>query len=322
MTGTGPFRGIPATARAGQAGRGAAARAEEHLGDRLAAFVDGELRDDQRERVQAHLVTCPQCKAEADEQRRLKSAVAGAIPPAVSASLLARLQGLPSESGGDSGGFGSGFRGGQSGFGGGGELSGGRRGRSYLAAGRGEAGQDGRPDGGFRIHPQGKPAPRSRRFAFAAAGAFSLAALALGGALPLDAVLEGVSAGDPGPGASAAPAGAGAHAGAGPQQTSGRSGGVLPGLSNAPFATVAPLAATQPLLSRRGGIPATGGLSPSPVDAISSAVPALSPTPAAAPAPAPTAAAPASAASSAGDLDPRAPLPVSGAGPRFRDPDR
>ena len=56
MTGTGPFRSVSHT-------RGGPTPADEHLGDRLAAFVDGELRDDQRERVQAHLVTCPQCKA-------------------------------------------------------------------------------------------------------------------------------------------------------------------------------------------------------------------------------------------------------------------
>lgn len=69
--------------------------AEQHLGDRLAAFVDGELRDDARDRVLAHLVTCTGCKQAADEQRKLKSAVAEAAPPALSAALLARLQGLP-----------------------------------------------------------------------------------------------------------------------------------------------------------------------------------------------------------------------------------
>lgn len=70
------------------------APAEQHLGDRLAAFVDGELADDARDRVLAHLATCPQCKAAATEQRRLKSVVAGSDLPAISAGLLARLQGL------------------------------------------------------------------------------------------------------------------------------------------------------------------------------------------------------------------------------------
>ncbi|MBD0739219.1 hypothetical protein BGM09_07085 [Streptomyces sp. CBMA29] len=43
----------------------------------------------------AHLVTCPQCKAAASEQRRLKSVVAASEQPMLSAGLLARLQGLP-----------------------------------------------------------------------------------------------------------------------------------------------------------------------------------------------------------------------------------
>lgn len=71
------------------------APAEQHLGDRLAAFVDGELTDDNRDRVLAHLATCAQCKAAAAEQRRLKSVVKDSELPAISAALLARLQGLP-----------------------------------------------------------------------------------------------------------------------------------------------------------------------------------------------------------------------------------
>jgi hypothetical protein len=71
------------------------APAEQHLGDRLAAFVDGELTDDSRDRVLAHLATCPQCKTAAAEQRRMKSVIAQSELPAISAGLLARLQGLP-----------------------------------------------------------------------------------------------------------------------------------------------------------------------------------------------------------------------------------
>ncbi|MER7156619.1 zf-HC2 domain-containing protein, partial [Streptomyces lydicus] len=78
--------------------------AEQHLGDRLAALVDGELGHDARERVLAHLATCGKCKAEADAQRRLKSVFAETAPPGPSAGLLARLQQLP---GGDPGGPGS-----------------------------------------------------------------------------------------------------------------------------------------------------------------------------------------------------------------------
>ena len=71
------------------------AEAEQHLGDRLAALVDGELGHDARERVLAHLATCPKCKTEADAQRRLKSVFAETAPPPPSESFLARLQGLP-----------------------------------------------------------------------------------------------------------------------------------------------------------------------------------------------------------------------------------
>ncbi|MEU9387210.1 zf-HC2 domain-containing protein, partial [Streptomyces sp. NPDC048279] len=76
--------------------------AEQHLGDRLSALVDGELGHDSRERVLAHLATCARCKAEADAQRALKSVFAEAAPPPPSESFLARLQGLPG--GGDTGG--------------------------------------------------------------------------------------------------------------------------------------------------------------------------------------------------------------------------
>ncbi|WP_349632444.1 anti-sigma factor family protein [Streptomyces lydicamycinicus] len=62
-------------------GNGGPSPAEQHLGDRLAALVDGELGHDARERVLAHLATCGKCKAEADAQRRLKNVFAQAAPP-------------------------------------------------------------------------------------------------------------------------------------------------------------------------------------------------------------------------------------------------
>ncbi|OKK20724.1 hypothetical protein AMK16_09835 [Streptomyces sp. CB00455] len=146
--------------------------AEQHLGDRLAALVDGELKDDARERVLAHLATCARCKAEADAQRRLKTMFVESAPPPLSAGLLARLQGLP---------------------------AGGPDGPSGPVGAKGSAGADPfeafayalptaaspAPQEGFRIHEVGRP---RRRFAFVAAGAVSLAAIALGGALPLETV--------------------------------------------------------------------------------------------------------------------------------------
>ena len=254
-----------------------AAPAEQHLGDRLAAFVDGELTDDSRDRVQAHLVTCPQCKAAATEQRRLKSVVAASELPAMSAGLMARLHGMPGCGGGkDDGprdpwsaddadgdaaaGIGeSARRSGRGPFDGGllgsGVFGPGRREEfreefSYLTPAHDlvEPGSKGR---GFRIHELTRAASgafsavgsaasgisgsgasgaerraqeaqdrrqdadraaavaaaasgaaaasRSRRFAFAAAGAFSLAAIAIGGALPMEAAVDGGARTDDGP---------------------------------------------------------------------------------------------------------------------------
>jgi len=202
------------------------APAEQHLGDRLAAFVDGELTDDGRDRVQAHLATCAQCKAAATEQRRLKSVVAGSELPAISAGLMARLQGLPGlgdpddrdgpdDPPADSERRRGPFDGGLFGSGPrlpGPDLSG--SGLSGSGSGRGEfsylgpapdlvaAAEDSRR--GFRIHDS---ASRGRRFAFAAAGAFSMAAIAIGSALPMEAAVDGGARPDDGPAVSPLSAG-------------------------------------------------------------------------------------------------------------------
>ncbi|MCC5035379.1 zf-HC2 domain-containing protein [Streptomyces sp. WAC 00631] len=190
-------------------GSGGASPAEQHLGDRLAALVDGELGHDMRERVLAHLATCCKCRAEADAQRRLKNVFAEAAPPPPSAGLLARLQSLPAGDGSPESPDGP--------FGG--PVSspaerGPRSGRSappdWFTGGGAEAAvavSGGARRSGFRVHEFARrPAPsvsalapgvrqghqqRSRRFAFAAAGAVSLAAFALGGALPLEAAVDG-----------------------------------------------------------------------------------------------------------------------------------
>ncbi|MFG2682275.1 anti-sigma factor family protein [Streptomyces sp. NPDC048392] len=164
--------------------------AEQHLGDRLSALVDGELGHDARERVLAHVATCPKCKAEVDAQRRLKNVFAEAAPPAPSESFLARLQGLPG--GGDTDGGGSPL-GLSRGFGvsPGSGVFGTKRGErfefDYVPA-RSHASvlPPSSPGRGFRIHDvsrqeSDRPGSRGLRFAFAAAGAVSLAAIALGG---------------------------------------------------------------------------------------------------------------------------------------------
>ncbi|MFE6663522.1 zf-HC2 domain-containing protein [Streptomyces sp. NPDC057697] len=180
--------------------------AEQHLGDRLAALVDGELKHDARDRVLAHLATCAKCKAEAAAQRRLKSVFAQSAPPSPSEGFLARLQGLPGGPGGDddgrdrpfggSGRFADGFFPVMQPSGSGRTDAPGDRpldGFGFLPAPHGStAVLPGAPSrSGFRIHEVGREAERSpwrgRRFAFAAASAVSLAAIALGGALPTGA---------------------------------------------------------------------------------------------------------------------------------------
>ncbi|MGC5562878.1 anti-sigma factor family protein [Streptomyces sp. FR-108] len=165
--------------------------AEEHLGDRLSALVDGELGHEARERVLSHLATCAKCKSEADEQRRLKNVFAEAAPPPPSESFLARLQGLPG--GGDPDGDSS--RLGRGGFGASGVFDLTPDSFGYLPSGP-HATALPSEERGFRIHDIGRreaerSASRGLRFAAAAAGAVSLAAIALGGVstgVPTDTV--------------------------------------------------------------------------------------------------------------------------------------
>ncbi|MFB7088086.1 zf-HC2 domain-containing protein [Streptomyces sp. NPDC056296] len=150
--------------------------------------MDGELGHDTRERVLAHVATCPKCKAEVDAQRRLKNVFAEAAPPAPSESFLARLQGLPG--GGDTDGGGSPLGGG--GFAGGLDgVFGTKRGERFEfdyvpARPHTPVLSPSSPGRGFRIHDVSRheserSSSRGLRFACAAAGAVSLAAIALGG---------------------------------------------------------------------------------------------------------------------------------------------
>ncbi|KFG73859.1 anti-sigma factor family protein [Streptomyces mutabilis] len=242
--------------------------AEQHLGDRLSALVDGELGHDTRERVLAHVATCPKCKAEVDAQRRLKNVFAEAAPPAPSESFLARLQGLPG--GGDMDGGGSpldrsGFSEGLDG------VFGTKRGErfefGYVPA-RPHSSVLPTPGRGFRIHDVSRheaerSSSRGLRFAFAAAGAVSLAAIALGGVTvgTPDTTTEARGSGS---GSNVTPArtqGAGAATTSESQRR--RSGTPLLGQSQGQRALgetpVAPTEASAPLLP---GLPAPAGAGP------------------------------------------------------------
>jgi hypothetical protein len=145
--------------------------------------VDGELGHDARERVLAHVATCQKCKAEVDAQRRLKNVFAEAAPPTPSESFLARLQGLPAGGGADGSGSpldGGHFTDGMPGMPGKFEFG-------YVPARPHSSLLPSSPmNRGFRIHEVSRheserSSSRGMRFAFAAAGAVSLAAIALGG---------------------------------------------------------------------------------------------------------------------------------------------
>ncbi|MFI2201493.1 zf-HC2 domain-containing protein [Streptomyces sp. NPDC020192] len=263
--------------------------AEQHLGDRLSALVDGELGHESRERVLAHLATCARCKAEADAQRRLKNVFAEAAPPPPSASFLARLQGLPGGDGTSGSGGGLFGRGPQEDIAAASDDPGtsAMSGRDLagiagvFGARRGERFAFGyvpaRPhspvspaatahERGFRIHPVGRPdegraASRGLRFAFAAAGAVSLAAVALGGvttAIPSDTTADARG----GAGSNVIPArSAGSGAGAGavtPDSQRRRPGGPLPAAQGGSLlgqTTVAPTSMSAPLVP---GVPSSG----------------------------------------------------------------
>ncbi|MFJ6212839.1 anti-sigma factor family protein [Streptomyces sp. NPDC092296] len=187
---------------------------EHHLGERLAGFVDGELDHDARDRVQAHLATCPDCLAEAEDERAAKRLLAAAATPEPSALLMSRL--LAVGGGGRDGGdpLGDRLRDGVGSIGGS-RLDGGSFGRGGAVFGSGSLGAPVPPLPGYRPEgpgvvrrgdgsamtrlrnavapPDRRPAgtaaeravrpsaARGRRFAFAAAGAFSVAAVALTG---------------------------------------------------------------------------------------------------------------------------------------------
>ncbi|MFG2193018.1 anti-sigma factor family protein [Streptomyces sp. NPDC048639] len=248
-------------------GSGGTSHAEQHLGDRLAALVDGELEHDARERVLAHLATCAKCKAEADAQRRLKSVFAETAPPPPSEGLLARLQGLPGA--GDDGPGTPGGPGTEGSFGSGGVFGVRSGGFAYVPAG-----DHGRSRSAFRIHDVERSASRGRRFAFAAAGAVSLAALALGGALPLEAAVESATGrGERDPGATATPvrtaeaAGNSASVQGGDALLAASASGGRPSLLSAPATAGGAQTTVHPLFGVRHHyfppmLPTTGGLAP------------------------------------------------------------
>ena len=66
-----------------------------HLGQRLSAFIDGELGHSERDRVLSHLTHCAECRVAVEEERALKTRLLGLSQPHLPESLIERLRGLP-----------------------------------------------------------------------------------------------------------------------------------------------------------------------------------------------------------------------------------
>ena len=62
-----------------------------HLGDRLAAYVDGELPRVTRELISAHLHMCGVCRAAVDAESRIKTGLTTLGAPGPSANLMGAL---------------------------------------------------------------------------------------------------------------------------------------------------------------------------------------------------------------------------------------
>ncbi|HVU73115.1 MAG TPA: hypothetical protein VHE83_09145 [Mycobacteriales bacterium] len=62
-----------------------------HLGAATTALVDGRLSGWARDRALGHVSVCPSCRAEVEEQRRLKAHLAELSTPSTPADLMSRL---------------------------------------------------------------------------------------------------------------------------------------------------------------------------------------------------------------------------------------
>jgi anti-sigma factor RsiW len=70
-----------------------------HLGHRLSALIDGELDDEERDRVLVHLAGCESCRTDAVALRTLKRRMNALGEAAADAALTRRLIGLGQPSG-------------------------------------------------------------------------------------------------------------------------------------------------------------------------------------------------------------------------------
>ncbi len=65
-----------------------------HLGDLGAALVDDQLSPEKRDEALAHLASCPDCRRDVEQQRRLKARLSGLAEPSLPLTLALRLNAL------------------------------------------------------------------------------------------------------------------------------------------------------------------------------------------------------------------------------------
>ena len=70
-----------------------------HLGDRIAALVDGELGHQERDRALAHVAHCARCRQALDEQRAVRALLARSAAPAPSVETVEALLSLATPGG-------------------------------------------------------------------------------------------------------------------------------------------------------------------------------------------------------------------------------
>ena len=69
--------------------------AVDHLGpEAVAAYVDGELMPQARERAQIHVAQCDECRGEIERQRRASARLRAACEVHIPSALLDKLQAL------------------------------------------------------------------------------------------------------------------------------------------------------------------------------------------------------------------------------------
>ena len=70
-----------------------------HLGEEIAAYVDGQLSPEAASKADAHFARCDRCSRSLDQQRALKARIGGTGNPTPPPTLLASLEDVPTSPG-------------------------------------------------------------------------------------------------------------------------------------------------------------------------------------------------------------------------------